>query len=672
MSANTTAPKGSAEQLYHMVRELTTDLELRAVLRKVISFTLETIGASAGSMVVLDENGQVVSAAIMEDGRLYDNTTMQLREVLERGMAGWVIRNRQAVLVPDTSQDERWFPNPRIAGDGDHRSAISVPLIVKQQLVGVFTVVHPQPHAFQQEHFVWVQAIADLASTMVMNALLYARSRRQARLMQVWAESAMTITSTLDAEEIIQRMLRQVERALRVEAVLLAMTSEHTPNWVVTDATGVLADRLLGVRLQPPPKARGPKCPSLEAFDAFAIRAIACAPLMLDKEPIGALIAVNPLEGQFRPDMESLLKGIANMASTALRHARLFQDAHNAHQQYRALFNDTLDWIFITDLQGRVIEANKQAKVGLGYRWETLRDGSLPIASVHQLPESLLPETLHEIPASPPITYESEVHTQRDEVIPVEVYVRRVTLRGKPHLQWILRDITERKRLDTLRDDLLAMLYHDLRAPLSSISMSLELLQQNCHGEENEELISIAQRAANRLSRLTANILDLSRLEAGQMPLQRERVEPETLIKEAIEVVTPHANQREHTLETDIAAPLPAVHADRDVIRRVLINLLENAIKYTPPGGHIRVGAAPEGDMVRFWVTDTGPGIPEEDQQNIFQKYTRAHRQGKGLGLGLAFARMAVQAHGGEIGLESTLGEGSTFYFTLPIAPEEA
>ena len=656
-------------EIYNMVRELTTDLELRTVLRKVISFALETTGASSGSMIVLDENDKVVAAAIMEEGRLHDNTTMQLREVLDRGMAGWVIRHRQAVMVPDTSQDERWLPNPRAPEEKDRRSAICVPLIVKQQLVGVFTLVHSQPNAFQREHFVWAQVIADLASTIIMNALLYARSRRQARLMQVWAESAMTIISSLETREIVQRVLKQVERALRVEAVLLAMGGDQAPVWSVTDATGVLADRLLGVRLPPPPPSTEPLCPSLDILDAFNVRSVACAPLVQDNEAMGAIIAVNPLEGEFRPELEALLKGIANMASTALRHARLFEEARSAHEQYRALFNDILDWIFITDLQGYIVEANKQAKVNLGYTWEALREGHLPIASVHRLPQEHLPQNLSDIPSAPPITYESEVQTQHGDTVPVEVHVRRVTLHGQPHLQWILHDITERKRLDTLRDDLLAMLYHDLRAPLANIHMSMELLEQNCAGSENEHLITIAKRATDQLNRMTTNMLDPGRLEAGQMPLQKEHVHPKEIIKEAVDVVLPHSQHRRHTLKTEFGETLPPVHADREVIQRVLINLLENAIKHTLPGGHIRVGAIPEGDMVRFWVADSGPGIPEEEQQHIFQKYARIKGEGKeGLGLGLTFARLAVQAHGGEIGVRSAPDQGSTFYFTLPVA----
>ncbi len=664
-----------AERLYRLVRELNADLELRAVLKRAIALTLETVGGNAGSIIVVDESGQVLSAAILQDGRLYDNTTFQLKAMLEHGLAGWVFRTGEAALVPDTSADERWMPMLRDDDASDRRSAICVPLVVKDQRVGVFTVVHPQPHAFTEEHLAGVQAMANLVSPVVMNALLYAQSRRQARLMRAWAESAMVISETLDAAQIIERMLEQVGRALRTEAVALAFQDTTSKVWVVTDAVGVLSDRLMGVRLPgSSAEADVPQCPSLEPLRTLGARAMTCALLPIEEGPAGALIAVNPVEGRFRDDMVSLLEGLANLTGTALRHARLFSALREAHEQYRALFNDTLDWIFITDLHGRVVEANKRAKEDLGYRWETLRAGTLPITGVHDLPTGILPDALDEIPESPPLTYESEVHTPGDERIPVEVYVRRVSFRGAPHLQWILRDITERKRLDTLRDDLLAMLYHDLRAPLSSIGMSLELLEQACTSGDGDaqELIKIARRATARLERLSSNMLDLSRLEAGQMPLKREAVQPQTLMSEALEVIAPHAEQRQQTVRLELSADLPPVSADREMIRRVLINLLENAVKYSPPGSHIRAGARREGPMVRFWVADNGPGIPKEEQERIFHKYDRGSaKRGKGLGLGLAFARLAVQAHGGTIGVESEPGQGALFCFTLPVAEEE-
>ncbi len=663
----------SVDRFYQIVRELTADLDLRAVLHKALAFAIEVAGAEDGSAVVLNEHGDVVSAIILEGQRVHENTAMQLREVLHRGLAGWVVTHKQPALVEDTSQDERWLPIVPAQGEEDKRSAMAVPLIMKGQLVGVFTVVHSRPKTFTQDNLTALQAFADMVSPTMMNALLYARSRQQARLMQIWAESALLVTTTWDPEEIIRRILQQIGRALRTQAVLLALRDEESGIWISHNAAGTLADRLLGIRFPPPEQPEA--CPSLKALEAFAVRTTACALLKDEGVPIGALVAINPLEGRFTAEMEAFLQGVAALASTALRRARLFEEVRRAHQQYRDLFNDTLDWIFITDLAGHVVEANQHAKESLGYTWEAVRSGTLSIAAIHTLPQGLRPETLGDIPSSPPFTYESEVQTRSGKAIPVEVYVRRIQLGRKPHLQWILRDITERKRLDTLRDDLLAMLYHDLRAPLTSLNMSIALLSQSCNVENAEivELFAIAQRSLDRLKRLTANMLDLRRLESGQMPLKRTATPVADLFSEALEIVRPHLAQKDQSLEERFPPNLPPVYADREIIRRVLINLLENAVKYTPEGGHIRVGAERVGDAVRFWVQDDGPGIPPEEQTLIFQKYERGSRRGgKGLGLGLAFARLAVQAHDGQIGVHSAAGEGATFYFTLPVAPPEA
>ena len=661
----------SVERFYQIVRELTADLDLRTVLRKALAFAIEITQAEGGSAVVLNEHGDVVSAIILDGQRVHENTAMQLREVLHRGLAGWVANHKEPALVHDTSQDERWLPLPQGGNQTDQRSAMAVPLIIKNQLVGVFTVVHSRPETFTPENLAALQAFADMVSPTMMNALLYAHSRQQARLMQIWAESALLVTSTWDSEEIVRRILQQIGRALRTQAVLLVLRDEENNIWVTRHAAGALADRLLGVRFPPP--AQPQACPPLEALEAFAVHTTACALLKDEGDPIGALVAINPLEGRFTAAAQAFLQGMAALASTALRRAHLFEEVRRAHQQYRDLFNDTLDWIFITDLEGRVIEANQHAKESLGYTWEEIRAGTLPIAAIHALPPGFLPHALDDIPPSPPLTYESEVRTRHGQAIPVEVYVHRILLERRPHLQWILRDITERKRLDTLRDNLLAMLYHDLRAPLASLNMSIALLGQSCvigDNPEVQELLTVSQHALDRLQRLTANMLDLGRLESGQMPLQREAVAPAEVLADAVEIVAPHAAQKEQRLETHLSPHLPFIYADRDVIRRVLINLLENAVKYTPEGGHIQVGAEPSGEVVRFWVKDNGPGIPPEEQTLIFQKYARGRRPGsKGLGLGLAFARLAVQAHGGQIGVHSACGEGATFYFTLPVAP---
>jgi signal transduction histidine kinase len=169
------------------------------------------------------------------------------------------------------------------------------------------------------------------------------------------------------------------------------------------------------------------------------------------------------------------------------------------------------------------------------------------------------------------------------------------------------------------------------------------------------------------------DLLDISKLESGSLTLERVLVTPERLMTDAVEPVAPLLRERVLTLEQDLGSELPEVAVDPDLMTRVLVNLLGNAIKFTPRGGTITIGAAVEGESVRFWVSDTGEGIPPEYHATIFEKFgqvgTPRSAQMRSTGLGLTFCKMAVEAHGGMIGVESAPGAGSTFTVTLPRAP---
>jgi signal transduction histidine kinase len=187
--------------------------------------------------------------------------------------------------------------------------------------------------------------------------------------------------------------------------------------------------------------------------------------------------------------------------------------------------------------------------------------------------------------------------------------------------------------------------------------------------EGTHSILSIALRSSRRLSRLVESLLDVGQLEAGKAVLHRSTAPIRSLIAEAVEEVHPIAENKGHALQFQLPPDLPQVEMDVDMIRRVLINLLENAIKYTRAGGKITASANRSNGQVTVSVSDTGPGIPARAQVHIFDKFTRVQEEGrpKGLGLGLAFCRLAVEAHGGRIWVESEEGKGSTFSFSLPV-----
>jgi signal transduction histidine kinase len=246
---------------------------------------------------------------------------------------------------------------------------------------------------------------------------------------------------------------------------------------------------------------------------------------------------------------------------------------------------------------------------------------------------------------------------------------------GETSLQWIIRDISERKNLERLRNDLISMIYHDLRSPLGNIVSSLDVFSAMLPEESDpafRSLINIALRSTERIQRLTDSLLDMNRLESGHPIINSFAVSPLLLARDAYEAVSPVAENKQQKITISIPTDIPPILVDADMIRRVLINLLENAVKYSPPGGEIELGARLERPSVLIWVRDSGPGISSEDQARIFEKYTRLtyNEAVKGFGLGLAYCRLAVEGHGGRIWVESEVGKGAVFYLTLPLAHE--
>jgi signal transduction histidine kinase len=189
--------------------------------------------------------------------------------------------------------------------------------------------------------------------------------------------------------------------------------------------------------------------------------------------------------------------------------------------------------------------------------------------------------------------------------------------------------------------------------------------------EALQTMLNIARNSTGRIQRLVNSLLDINRLESGQQILDQHSIDPLLLIRESLKDVEPSAAGHQQKLENKATGVLPLIWVDVDMIHRVFINLLENAIKYTQVNGQIEIGAqATSGTFVKFWVRDNGPGISAADRDRIFDKFTRLRGKNNpsGLGVGLAFCKLAVLGHGGQIWIESELGKGATFWLTLPVA----
>lgn len=416
--------------------------------------------------------------------------------------------------------------------------------------------------------------------------------------------------------------------------------------------------------------------------DRSGAKSAICVPIMTREVLVGVLTMVHAAPGFFDQDHLALLQSISDQAGIAIFNARLYASLQVAHRRYHELFEDSIDPIVVTDLQGKILETNRQAAAVSGRSPEALL--GVPVWGLHSLAPEWLQENLPAIHSGETVRCEAEFFPFQKARFFVEIYLHKTSFGGDDLLQWIFRDITERKQLDALRTDLSAMVYHDLRSPLANIVSSLDMLRGLMPESPDENLnpvisqvVSIAIRSSDRMQRLINSLLDINHLEAGQPITHSDVVEILPLVQEAIDAVQPLISTKRQVLIQQIEEGLPAVWVDADMIRRVIINLLENAAKFSPVENEIYLGARKDQDWVRIWVKDTGSGISPGAQKSIFNKFSRApsdHQQSekipKGLGLGLAFCKLAVLAHGGSIGVESEPGAGSCFFFTVPVKKE--
>jgi signal transduction histidine kinase len=217
------------------------------------------------------------------------------------------------------------------------------------------------------------------------------------------------------------------------------------------------------------------------------------------------------------------------------------------------------------------------------------------------------------------------------------------------------------------RDETLRVVAHDLRNPLSTVLAIAGLLTDvDLEPAERRAQLRLIERVIQQMNRLVGDLLDVARIEAGRVSLVRERIPPSELAVEAARLFDQQAKARSITLRSDVPESVPDVSGDRDRVLQIFSNLIANALDVLENGGRIVIGAHTDGNLVRFTVSDDGPGIPTDQQDDLFRPFWQGAAKSTGAGLGLAICRGLVEAHGGEIGVESSPETGTTFFFTIP------
>jgi len=392
----------------------------------------------------------------------------------------------------------------------------------------------------------------------------------------------------------------------------------------------------------------------------------------------GYLLCLSPAARSFRESNLEILSTIASQAAVAVEKAQLYAETLDDKTKVETILSALRDGLLLTDTRGRLVEANPVAARMLGL--ETDPDGTRlqeVLATVVEdcdLGHLTLNEAVEAALDGRTVFGEMVLSGETRMTVQAHFIPLRDQLSNVSGVVLVLHDITELKRVDEMKSNFVTNVSHELRTPLTSISGFVSLLLAGRAGAlsaNQEKYLDVVKQQASNLTRMIEDLLDLSRLQASRSRAGAQRSELVDLAELAARQLAEAANDGSIDVRLNISEDLPPVDADPARLSQVLINIMENAIKFTPPGGLVEVGAMLNGSFVQVKVSDTGAGISHSALPHIFDRFFQAHGgdsadQG-GFGLGLAISREIIELHGGRIWCESDPGRGSTFYFTVPI-----
>ncbi len=358
-------------------------------------------------------------------------------------------------------------------------------------------------------------------------------------------------------------------------------------------------------------------------------------------------------------------------------------ESEQAQAQMRAILDASSEAMALISPKGKFLAINRQFEQFFSVRKKRVIDQNF---------STLLPvfERIFDDPAAIKVSLDESTKNGESPQVEIavqkwpqwrelEIYSKLVKAARGRHLGilYVFRDVTHEREVDRMKSEFVSLVSHELRTPLTSIVGYVDLLLEGDAGELNDEqtdFLEVVNRNAHRLSMLVTDLLDVSRIESGAIKLKRTELDLQALIQGVVDSMKPQLEAKKQMLKLRIGTKLPVVYADADRITHVLMNLLSNAHKYTPAEGNISISSSVEKDQVCVEVNDTGIGLSLQEQKRLFTKFFRAEnpmtQEVSGTGLGLWITRSIVEMHGGEMGVSSTPGKGSTFSFTLPISED--
>lgn len=619
---------------------------------------------------------------------------------LEHGIPSRALRLGEAIRLPDAQGD----PDYVDLDLGRTHSMLCTPIIHQGQRIGVISVESDRVGAFSAQHERVLLQLAGQSAIAITNARLVnqleARLREQSLLYQASAQLA----ASLDPQAVALAVADSLAVAISTDGAGISRYDSQSQSLrmlaAVAGGRPVRDPSVASVSISETPALascieRGKphqwtveNAPSEKdlAYLSEIRRAgsVLALPLMAGDRCLGILEAHSSQVRAFDQNEIRTAQTIASQAAIAVQNADLFLRIQESHDLLRTVLNASNEGILMFDTNGAILVANDRLAELTGLEGESIvgrdiRDPFLEIGPRLGYP----PQQLDTLVASMGARGPFDAGVSRTEVksptgAPLLRSDTAVTDADGQFVGWLvsLRDISEERKLEQDRRHLTEMIVHDLRSPLTAILGSLTLLERTTHdlgSPVTEQAIAIANLSSQQILGLVNSLLDIGGLESGDLKLSLEPVAIDEMSRELVSRYVQEANQHGILLDYHASPDIPPIRADGEKLQRVLINLLDNALKFTPAGGQVDLSLSTQDSQVLISVRDTGPGIPEEFRERIFERFSQIPgRTGRrrGSGLGLAFAKLAVEAHGGQIWVEGKVDEGSVFHIRLPFDPD--
>jgi two-component system, OmpR family, phosphate regulon sensor histidine kinase PhoR len=351
----------------------------------------------------------------------------------------------------------------------------------------------------------------------------------------------------------------------------------------------------------------------------------------------------------------------------AARLESLVTEASQERSRLMAAINSSVDAVVATDRESTVTFANAAVQELLGRAPEEIAGRPF----VWTMPDA---EVIEGLRASRERGESSSYVIERPNRKFLRAIITPIVGGGVWSSLVVFHDLTDVKRVEQVRRDFVANVSHELRTPLAAIKSVIETLEGGAAADPQvaRDFLQRADGEVDRLVQMVEELLELSRIESGELSMTREPVDLGAAVQSAVERLRPQAEKASVALSVEIAVGVPRVSGDRVSLERAIVNLINNAIKFTPEGGVVRVLAWPDGAGVKIEVSDNGSGIEPQDLPRVFERFYKADRARRagGTGLGLAVVKHTAEAHGGRVEAESRLGEGSSFRIWLPASPD--